>query len=346
MKQIIKPFLAIIVWSQIGCDAFFPNDNDPLTESNVFILCEGNFGQFNASLWMANPEKPIVNGPIYQNQTGKPLGDVGQSMALSEDQLYVVNNTSHSIEIFDLSGEQAIHTQSIDVKGTSPRYMVIHNGKGYVTAWNSKGILVINLKTNTIDKTIALDGMPEDILFHENHFYVSMTMKPDWSSDDRVLKLSMDGNIVSTYTVISGPGRMTILDDKLYVASSYYDAVWNTYAGNSFVDIKTENVTTKDLGETGDFGSDLFMFNDKIYRSYKGGVAPLNSDLTVQTTQMIGIAGGAYSASAVGDYIFIGQTDYVAPDTVYVFNDKNEKLQTYEVGAIPGDFILFEKEID
>ena len=346
MKTIIKPFLAIIIWVQIGCNAFFPNDNDPLTESNVFILCEGNFGQFNASLWMANPEQPIVNGPIYQNQTGKVLGDVGQSMTLSDDQLYVVNNTSHSIEIFDLSGDQAIHTQSIDFKGTSPRYMVIHEGKGYVTAWNSKGILVINLSSNSLDKTIDLDGMPEDILIHDNHFYVSITMKPDWSFDNRVLKLSLDGSIVSTYTVISGPGRMAILDGKLFVASAYYDANWNTFTGNNTIDLSSGTVTTKYLGEANDIGSDLIVFNDKIYRSFKGGVAQLNGDLTMNKSQTIGSSDGIYSAAAVGNYIFIGQTDYVAPDTVYVFNENNEMLQTYEVGAIPGDFILYEKEID
>lgn len=346
MKLIMKPFITIFLLAHIGCEAFFPNDNNPLTESNVFILCEGNFGQSNASLWMANPEKPMANGPIYQNQTGKTLGDVGQSMALLEDQLYVVNNTSHTIEIFDLSGDQTVHTQSIDVKGTSPRYMVIQDEKGYVTAWNSKGILVIDLKTGNIEKTLPLEGMPEDILIHDNYFYVSMTMKPDWSSDNRVLKLSMDGNILSTYTVISGPSRMVIYNDNLYVASTYYNADWSTNVGNSHIDLATEKVTTNDIGKTKDYGSDLFVFNEKIYRTYKGGIAPLNSDLTVQTTQMIGDSDGAYSTAAVGDYIFIGQTDYVAPDTVYVFNGNNEKIQTYEVGAIPGYFILYEKEID
>ena len=29
-----------------------------------------------------------------------------------------------------------------------------------------------------------------------------------------------------------------------------------------------------------------------------------------------------------------------------ICNEKNDMLQTYEVGAITGDFILYEKEID
>lgn len=346
MNQSLRVLLIFTFWTQIGCDDFFPKDNDPLTESNVFILCEGNFGQLNASLWMVNPESQLVSGPIYQNLKGTPLGDIGQSMALENELLYVVNNTSHSIEIFDLSGGQAVHTHKIDVQGTSPRYIAINGDRGYFTSWNEKAILVINLQSQTIDKKIQLDGMPEDILIHNNHLYVSMIMKPDWSSDNRILKLSMDGDLISTYAVIDGPGRMIIHKNKLYIASLYFDSSWNTFSGNSQIDLNTEKIITTNLGMSENYGSDILVFNDKIYRSYKGGVAPLNSDLTVQTTVTIGNVGSAYSAAAFGEYIFLGQTDYTAPDTVFVYNKNNIILQEYEVGAIPGEFILFKKEID
>ncbi|MEA1881584.1 MAG: hypothetical protein U9N31_04220 [Candidatus Marinimicrobia bacterium] len=179
MKHIFKFILVIPVMILIGCEKLFNNESDPLTEMNIFVLCEGNFGQSNASHWMFNPEKPEISGPIYQYQTGQALGDIGQSMTVMGDPLFVVNNNSHSIEEFSLGGEQVTHVKKIDMAGASPRYMAIYNDKAYITAWNVNGIIVLNLNTYTIEDTIPVNGFPEMIIFYEEYLYTSITMKSD-----------------------------------------------------------------------------------------------------------------------------------------------------------------------
>ena len=246
MKRIFKVILVIPVMILSGCENLFNNESDPLIELNVFVLCEGNFGQSNASLWMFNPEKPEIFGPIYQNQAGQPLGDIGQSMTVIGDRLFVVNNNSHSIEEFALGGNEVTHVKKIDLAGAGPRYMTIYKDKAYITAWNVKGIIVLNLNTYTIEDTIGVDGLPEMILVHDNYLYTSITMKADWTTDNRVLKIYYDGTFAKTYEVVKGPGHMVIHDQKLYVASTYYGNDWSKNAGNSVLIFRRTRLNKND----------------------------------------------------------------------------------------------------
>ncbi|MBT3477852.1 MAG: hypothetical protein HOA15_05545 [Candidatus Marinimicrobia bacterium] len=346
MNRVFKLVFFIPVTIFFGCENLYNNDTDPLTEMNVFVLCEGNFGQSNASLWMLNPEKPEISGPIYQNQTGQSLGDICQSMTVDNDRLFVVNNNSHSIEEFSLGGEQIIHVKKIGLAGASPRHMAVYKNKGYITAWNVNGIIVMNLKTYAIEDTIPVNGLPEMIIFYEDYLYTSITMKPDWTADNRVLKIYNDGTLSKTFEVVKGPGNMVIHDKKLYVASTYYNPDWSTTVGNSLIDLVTGKVDKNDLGKTSDYGADILAFNNTVYRSFKTGIAPLNPNLSADVNSIIGKTSSTYSAAAFGEFLFLADTDYQAPDNVYVYDNKGTLVHQYQVGAIPGSFAVFEKEVD
>ncbi len=341
----MKNFLLLAITFMIlpGCEDLKQSNDDKVKPLNIFALCEGNYGQNNASLWSINPEDTIASGPLYKNIYNKPMGDIAQSLTLEEDKLFVVNNNSHSVEVFYLGGESFSHEKSIALPGASPRYMASLNQKAYVTCWYLNGIVVFNLDTYAIEDTISLDGLPESILEHDGYLYVSITMNTDWSSANRIVKLNSTGTPAQTYTVIQGPGEMIIHNNALYTAGVYYDSQWNTYAGTSRIDLVSGTVTTKDYGLTFSFGSDLVLINNTVHRIYQGGLAPLNQDLSINEFGKIGNESDLYSASAFGDYIIFGLTDYAAPDIVKVFDTSGGLIQSYTVGAIPGDFIVYEK---
>jgi hypothetical protein len=51
-----------------------------------------------------------------------------------------------------------------------------------------------------------------------------------------------------------------------------------------------------------------------------------------------------YSVVVSGDKIIFGVTDdYLAPDQVFVTDLEGNILRTFEVGAIPTDFAVYEK---
>jgi len=310
-----------------------------LGNARVFTLCEGNYGTPNASLWSINQNFDGVTGPIYWNENTNPLGDTGQSMTVVNDEkLYIVMNNSHSIEVLNLDGYAQSFLTSIPLPSAGPRYLIANGNTGYVSCWNLSAILVLDLAQNTVTDTIAVGGMPEMMVMHGGKIYTSIAMNSDWSSSDRVISIDVSTKaVVDTFTVVSGPAALLLQNNALFVASTYYDDIWNTYAGNSKIDLSTGIVSTFDAGMTFDFGLDLLEFNNQVYRIYNGGIAPLSEDLSIDVAQQIGNFSGLYSASD-GNNLYFGLTDYVAPDDLIVTDLEGNQLAQYNVGALPGSF--------
>ncbi len=137
---------------------------------------------------------------------------------------------------------------------------------------------------------------------------------------------------------------MVIHDKKLYVGSTYFSPNWRTYVGNSVIDLSNDKVEKNNLGITDDYGADMVVINNTVTRSYKGGIAAPKPDLTADTKNIIGKTSSTYATAAFGKYIFLTDTDYQAPDNVYVYDSSGALVHQYKVGAIPGSFVVFEKE--
>ncbi len=95
-------------------------------------LCEGNFGQANASLWSINESISAIDGPLIWNNTTSPFGDVAQSLTTHDHQLFAVMNNSHEIRVMDMEPTME-HVGDISLPGASPRYMAVHreSNRGY-----------------------------------------------------------------------------------------------------------------------------------------------------------------------------------------------------------------------
>jgi hypothetical protein len=314
----------------------------------TYALCEGNFGSANSSLWAFNDSsEEEINGPIHWNENSNPLGDVGQSLTISNEKLYIVMNNSHSLEVMDLSSGFASYDTTIYLPNASPRYMAIADNFGYLSCWNLNGILVINLDNYEVMDTIFVNGMPEVLIQDENYLYASIPTKADWSTNNQVLKINLESmNVIDSFTVAPGPKSMILNDSKLYIACSSYDSNWNSLAANSRIDLIEGSVTNYDAGTTSDYGSDILLFQNEIYRVFNGGLAPINEDLTMNTSEKIGNYSNLYSASSYGNYLYIGLSDYVAPDTIMVLDNTGEMILEHQVSAIPGSFAFDDRVLN
>ena len=334
---------AILIFA--GCE--INKDDKPIELSgDLYILCEGNFGSENASLWSADldNEETEINPNIYEALTGNNLGDVANAMYINNDQLYIINNNSHTIEILKLGEDDAFTLEaSVDIAYSSPRFMAFKNDKGFITTWYN-GILVLDLNSNSITDTISISGMPEDILINGNDAYVSVSMNSDWTANNEVLRIDItDLNSVSidTYYGIPGPGKMELIDGNLYVACTYYDIYWSANYGLNKIELSTGNMSTYDHGSSFSFGSDIVSINDQLYRSTSNGLMAINADLTVDEQNIINGFSGVYAVAVNGENIFFGTTDYIAPDTVYVTDLTGNIEHIFEIGALPTDFSVF-----
>jgi len=306
----------------------------------TYTLCEGNFQTPNASLWSINSAGNL-DGPIHWDENSNPLGDTGQSLTIHDNKLFIVMNNSHTIEVMNLAGG-AQYSTTINLPSASPRYMFAEGDKGYVTSWALNAILILNLNTMEAVDTIEVNGMPEHIIDYQDYLYVSVPSKSDWTTNDKVLKINKaDYSIDSTFTVEPGPKMMALGDSSLYITSSSYDGDWNGYAGITSINLFNDEVLRYNAGQTSSYGTDIFKYQNKIYHLFDGGVVPLNNDLTPNTTAKIGNFSSLRSASAYGEHLYFGISDYVAPDTVMVINGSGELMNDYIVGALPGSFAFY-----
>ncbi len=343
MKSVLKHTFILWIILFIGCEDEKPKEE--VRNGNLFILCEGNYGSANASLWSVDldDEAAEINANVYESLTNVSLGDVANAMYIHNDLLYIINNNSHSLEILGL-GENITYLTRVDLSTSSPRYMAFSDDKGYITTWYN-GILILDLNSNFISDTISINGMPEDIIYDDENLYVSVPMNSDWSTNDDILKIDVSSQaVIDTFDVVAGPERLLISDNKLFVASTYYDLNWNSYSGTSAIELSSGTIQTNDYGMSSEYGSDLVEIDGSVFRATTIGIAPLNSDLSVDNNRSKGDFSGVYSVVVSGDKIIFGVTDdYLAPDQVFVTDLEGNILRTFEVGAIPTDFAVYEK---
>lgn len=315
-----------------------------LAQFTTYVLCEGNYGSLNASLWSLNPLLTEINGPIYWNQSTNPLGDTGQNLKIHHDRLFIIMNNSNTIEIADISAGFEYLT-TVDLPLAGPRDIEVVDNIAFVSCWYLGGIIAINLDSYAIIDTLNLGALPEDLLYYNDKLYATITMNADWSSSNRVIEFQIaDFGLVpvDTFIVVAGPEEMIGHRNCLYVSSTYYDSDWNTHAGNSRIDLSTGMVVTKDFGITFSFGRDITVLNDKVYRTYRNGICALTDSLTMNPADQIGNFTSIYSMASHDNLIYLGLSNYVAPDTVIVTDTSGNQIAAFPVGAIPGSFAFYE----
>ena len=112
------------------------------------------------------------------------------------------------------------------------------------------------------------------------------------------------------------------------------------------INIITDDIKIMNYGTGTVCGGDLMNFDGIVHRTFDGGVAPLNADLNVNKLGKIGNfkKEELYSANAFEDKVYMGITsDYMSPDTVFVHDETGELINTFTVGAAPGDFAIWKE---
>lgn len=316
-------------------------------QTDVYVLCEGNFSTPNSTLWQIADGSESITGPVYWDPNTNPLGDTGQSLTIHNDQLLIVMNNSHTVEIADIR-DGFDYRATLNIPNSGPRYLAAIGDTGYLTTWNLGGILVIDLINHAVTDTIAIDNYKlEQIAVSGNDLYVAAPMDLSWAAADKVFKIDVSETpvVTDTFTVVPGPESVLIHEGNVYVGSTYYDESWNSQSGTSRINMETGEVTSMDY-ETWMGISDLLVVNNQVFRGYEDGIAPLTATLDIDGTSKRGAYAGLYTAAGSGDYLYFGITsDFTAPDTVIITDTDGSFVAEYQVGTIPGDFAFYSPEL-
>ena len=160
--------------------------------------------------------------------------------------------------------------------------------------------------------------------------------------------VTVDGqSVLDIYEVGKGPQQLLIESNNLWVSRTFYSEDFTeTYFGTSLINMKTDDIKIMNYGTGTVCGGDLMNFDGIVHRTFDGGVAPLNADLNVNKLGKIGSFNKEelYSANAFEDKVYMGITsDYMSPDTVFVHDETGEVINTFTVGAAPGDFAIWKE---
>ena len=310
-----------------------------LSVEKLFVACEGPFYDGQGSLSIIDQA-----GNIDEIEN---LGNIVQSITIHNDHLFVISNGSSMIHIFDIdnqTGNLSLNN-SIDLNFSGPRYMLVHeeSNTAYITNWNTQDIKVMNLETMEIINSIPVNGLPEDIIYDGENIWASITLNADWSDGNKVIKLNPNDNMITEYEVGYGPGDLLFHNNSIYVSRTYYDADWNAYAGTSKID-ENGNITLAEYGVGAPCGGSLTTHNNIVYRSYNGGIAPLNDQLELLSEQQLGDLGfwNVYDVKSINNKIYFAITDYNTLNQVVVLDENGIEIATYDVGLIPTDFAVWE----
>jgi len=334
----LKFLIVFILLFINACD-----NNDVLINGNnetwLFVANEGNYGASTGSISMINQF-----GDIYETEY---LGDVVQSLEVYQDKLIVLINNSHQIKIYDIDSENGINMPGIEINtaGSSPRDLVVVNDKVYFTNWNTQDIKVLNLITYSIENSISIDGLPEDIIYDGNFLWVTVPHSDlSFSSGSKIMKIDIHSNsVVDELDVGYGPQELIIHNNEIFVSRTFYDANWNALHGTAKV--SDGNILQKNYGAGVACGGSVLSFNNSVYRSAAGGIVRLKDDLEFDNSDKIGSFEQSliYHVEVINDRIWFALTNYTDINEVVVFDFSGLEIATYQTGIAPGDFAYWEK---
>ncbi len=331
MKKIMILILSLILFT---CED--PNAVEDENTSWVFVANEGNFGASNGTISMIDDFGNIIET--------EAIGDVVQSLEVYENKLIVLVNNSHMIKIYDIT-EEGLSMPGIEIStdGSSPRDLVVMNDKVYFTNWNSQDIKVLNLFNYNIESSIPVNGLPEDLMIDGNDLWVTINMNADWSAASTVVKIDMTSNtITETIEVGSGPQELTQLNGDIFISRTFYDSNWN--AAHGATKIGSEEVIINNYGAGGACGGSILKHQNIIYRSFDGGLSPMNADLSLDADNKIGNYDQnlVYHVEEINGNIWFALTSFTEDyNEIKVIDSSGTEINSYQAGKFPGDFAFW-----
>jgi hypothetical protein len=189
-------------------------------ENGVLIVHEGPFNDGTGTVSYFNRTTQSVENDIFQAVNGRPLGNIVQSVSVHNGKAYVVVNNANKIEIADAKDFRSLGV----ISGLAfPRYFLgISEGKAYVSQWGTDGltgsVLVVDLNTNAVTKTIPTGSGAEQMIKVNNNVYV--TCVGGYGNDERVTVLDANTDEVVTDILVGDNPNSIQLDanNKIWVS--------------------------------------------------------------------------------------------------------------------------------
>ncbi len=351
-----KTLIVVLCCLLASCVKDKPDDVVKLTPSagsNIYVVCEGQFMNGDASLYTYQPLSDSVFGDIYKSTNNQPLGDVFQSMVRIGDKLFLCINNSDKVVV--LNATNWLQVASIPVP--KPRYiMQISASKAYVTSEYSNKVYIIDPQSLSITDTFALPFInTEGMYLYDNYAYICT-----WDTGCNVLyKVDAGTNTVTQKIKLAGSAPKDVLQDK-------YNLLWvlsgNKLPGMQAMLTRIDPSSGSIVGQY-QFPADVDVmkpvFNktrDSLYFievDYNGGTVNNGiyrmsvADLTLPSKPFIAARQYQYfyalGIDPITGNIFVGDPKgFIQKGSVYIYQPDGKQVKSFTVGKGPGHFYFDE----
>lgn len=324
-------------------------------EGGVYVLCEGNWGAGNSSLWHYNPTTTAVTHDVFGRVNDAMLGDLGQSMYLHNNTLFVVVNNSGVV--------YAIEAASGKVQGTiegltSPRFVAIDSTgtKGYISQINTNKLISFNVQTLAKTGEITLEGVAgsEQMAFVGDKLFIA-----SWSNDHKITvldtttdkqlttftigvqpySLALDKNN-SLWVVCDGGNEKSSLPEGVTMeAPSLWKINTTTYSAEKVHAFASGSYFRSRLAINGE-GDTLYFISDAVWAmDVTTGVFPAKP--------LISVEGGLYGLDVdpyTGEIYIADAKDYTSNGAVLRYDNKGKLIDEFGVGLFPSKFIFLPQQ--
>ena len=227
-----------------------------MVATRAFILNEGSYNGNNAGITYFDWRQDTTYiSDLYFAQNGKNLGDTGQDIIASGNNIYVVVYGSNYIAKLNSVGvEQArlSFDSTVGKKVGQPRYAVEHNGYLYVTCYGGY-VTKVNTTSMVAVDTVKVGLNPEYIAIDNGYIYCTNS---GWGSDNRVARISINEfKKAEFFKVMDNPDHILAVNNRIFVQG--YGAAYNYPWG----ELNTETGEFKEIG----YCSSWAVHNGVIY---------------------------------------------------------------------------------
>lgn len=352
MKRIIKYSLIIFLLIFLSCK----KENNKSTTFDVgkglFVLNEGNFTYANSALTFYNPDEDTVANNLFYRVNNVPIGEVGQSLTLLNNSLYIIVNNSNYI--YKVNAQTIEYQAKLDTF-YSPRYMLaVSNEKAYISDLQGTGLWIINPSTMQHIGFIETGKSTEKMIKFKNEVFVT-----NWSNHYQnntlnntvqVIDINTD-SLVDTILVSKEPNSIVIdKNNNLWVLCS------GGYSGVKEPALFCINPQTRQIIKKFDFdnihdypssltidnsGEKLYFFNNGVNQldlfkmSINDDILPTEAFIEAGTHMFYNIA-----ISPDNELYITDVKNYIQNGKVFHYSIEGKLIGSFSAGITPG-FILF-----
>lgn len=329
-----------------------PDENKPVDYFNngILVVNEGLFQQNNSSLTWIDFTSDNSNSEVFEQKTGRQLGDTGNDIARYGNKIYIAVTTSSTLEIIDAKNGNSLKQINMVDNGTpkQPRFIAFHNGKAFISCFDGY-VDVLDTTSLEITTRIKVGANPNEIHAANNKIYVVNSGGLSYPNVDSTLSVIDPVVLVETNKIVVGKNPYRISSDdngNLYVVTQTGFNTTNTQWVKVKPTLEIDTIFNWPVNLMTKIGSNFMLYtltgsNQAALQLFNPTTQTITNTNFIDASLFTTFYGAQYDAQRNQIYCFDAMS-YVNTGYVRVFSSNGVHLKNYKTQLNPSKLIIYE----